>query len=1150
MKNFDPGKTQVVGSDTRKIPAERLTASPNERYHNRNVIGSGGMKIVLQTDDLNVGRSIAMAISKDASPEKQLRFLEEARITASLEHPNIVPVHDIGRGRSGVPYFTMKLVRGLTLEQIIDGLRKNDPGLQKRFPLHARLEIFLKVCDAIAFAHSRGIIHLDLKPDNIQVGEYGEVLVLDWGIARRVGDVEPDIPASPKLSASAGVTMDGVIRGTPDYMAPEQASGQNSRRGLWTDIYSLGAILYTLITLHTPYEGRSMEEILQNVMTGGITPLSLKDGRRVPAPLEFIVLRAMALSPERRYPSVQALREDIIAYQNGFATVAENAGLSTLFLLWLKRNRIQIYVVFSIVLTIGIVLTFAALHLYARALSEKVFGRSEQARIAAERAFSGLESRIRRENLREWKLKFSDDFTEPDFTDRWKFRLNHRIPLAASQTLRYVKPGAEGIRIFAMAYPLDMLSGNVLRSKDLRMLTEFSVDDAAPGAVVQITLNNTGFNDGYVFSLYPLENPHVTLHRGHSEELLAEAKAAHPPVGEAWKVDVIVTSGPEGTALKMSVQGKEVLHFSEPRRISALPERMIPAAFSFSKCAATLRSVKLMTLGASMRADILDIAEQLLRKGTFAAAQELFNEAEESATSPERRKRAADGLRTARLLQEYRSRIPQWEELLRKSWKGARIRFNLEHGGFHLFASGGSVRDLSVLKDIPVSGLTLLDAQPQSFEPLRGGRLRVLILRNCRIPAPSPLASLPLETLVLDRTPAANIEFLRKLKLKHLTLRGCGIESLAPLAGMKIETLDVSHNRIRNLRPLLGMPLKSLSAQFNDISSILPLYKMPLEILNLACNRIADIQALHGLPLRKLDLACNAVEDISALKGMPLEVLDLAYNRVESLVPLAETAGLTALYLESNRVTELAPLRKLTRLTVLDASDNRILSLVPLAQCRMLADLSLCGNRIQDLSPLKNLKALRSLNCFGNPVAELDPLNTLNLERLFVSGGSVVSFGTLFLRPPRELFLFHDAKMERGSSALLYERSVAGESAMRLRRQLRILDAYLDGSGDRLRSMAYEINGKRYSMIPVMTNYDSAKTMAAKLGASLPSWEKSREQAELFRMLKTPFWVETDEAPESGKPHSGCFLDRRPGRSGIAVNRNPQRALPLVLEWK
>lgn len=1150
MKDFDPGKTQTIGSDTRKIPAERITASPNERYHNRNVIGSGGMKIVLQTDDLNVGRSIAMAISKDASPEKQLRFLEEARITASLEHPNIVPVHDIGRGRSGVPYFTMKLVHGLSLEQIIDGLRKDDPGLQKRFPLHARLEIFLKVCDAIAFAHSRGIIHLDLKPDNIQVGEYGEVLVLDWGIARRVGDVEPDVPAFPNLSASVGVTMDGVIRGTPEYMAPEQASGQNSRRGRWTDIYSLGAILYTLIALHTPYEGRTMEEILQNVTTGGITPLSLKDGRRVPAPLEFIVLRAMALSPERRYPSVQALREDIIAYQNGFATVAENAGLSTRFLLWLKRNRIQIYVVFSIVLTIGIVLTFVAIHLYTRALSEQVFGRSEQARIAAERAFSGLESRIRRENLREWKLKFSDDFTEPDFSDRWKFQLNHRTTLAASQVRRYVKPAAEGIRVFAMAYPLDMLFSSSLRSNDLRMMTEFAVDDAVPGAAVQMTLNNTGFNDGYVFTLYPLQNAYVTLHRGHSEELLAEAKVAHPPVGEAWKVDVIVTSEPEGTALKMSVQGKEVLRFVEPRRVSALPGRMIPAALSFSKCAATVQSVKLMTLGASIRADILDIAEQLLRKGSFAAAEELFNEAEESATSPERRKRAADGLRTARLLQVYRSRIPQWEELLRKNWKGAQIRFNLEYGGFHLLASGDSVRDLSVLKGIPVSGLTLLNARPQSFEPLRGGRLRVLVLRDCRIPDPSPLASLPLETLVLNRTPAANIEFLRKLNLKHLTLRGCGIESLAPLAGMKLETLDISRNRIRELRPLLGMPLKSLSAQFNEITSVLPLHKMPLEVLNLSNNRISDIQVLHGLPLRNLNLTGNSIGDISALEGMPLEVLNLAYNRVESLASLAETAGLRALYLEGNRVSDLAPLRNMTQLTVLDASDNRVLSLVPLAQCRMLTDLSLCGNRVADLLPLKNLTELRSLNCFGNPVAELDPLSTLDLERLFVSGSSVTSFGTLLLRPPREFFLFHDAKMERGSAAHLYERSVAGEAAMRLRQQLLVLEAYLDNSGGRLRNMAYEINGKRYSLIPVMMNCESAQSAASRLGAALPAWENSREQAELFRILKTPFWVDEKTFAETVEPHSGCFLDRRPGRNGVVVNRDSARVFPLVLEWK
>ena len=194
MDGEEPEQTKTIGC-TDKIPTDKLAVSPNDRYHTRHVIGSGGMKIVVKSEDINVGRNIAMAISKDASEQKQLRFLEEARITASLEHPNIVPVHDIGRSKSGVPYFTMKLVHGVTLAKILDSLRNGDPAMQKRFPLHVRLDIFLKICDAIAFAHSRGVIHLDLKPDNIQVGEYGEVLVLDWGIARRLDDVpEPDAP--------------------------------------------------------------------------------------------------------------------------------------------------------------------------------------------------------------------------------------------------------------------------------------------------------------------------------------------------------------------------------------------------------------------------------------------------------------------------------------------------------------------------------------------------------------------------------------------------------------------------------------------------------------------------------------------------------------------------------------------------------------------------------------------------------------------------------------------------------------------------------------------------------------------------------------------------------------------------------------------
>lgn len=686
-------KTTVIGSTTDRIPADRLTAPPNERYHTKHVIGSGGMKIVVRSEDVNVGRDIAMAISKDSSERKQLQFLEEAHITAELEHPNIVPVHDIGRSKSGVPFFTMKLIHGVTLAKILEKLQEKDPDYQKRYPLHARLEIFLKVCDAIAFAaFERGFCIWT------QTGQYS-----GRGVRRGAGSGlgnRPENPGEPENDADSekketkkhvGATLDGIIRGTPEYMSPEQAAGKNSRRSRQTDIYALGAILYTILTLHPPFRGESMEEVLHNVLSGNIIPPRLENGSRIPLPLEFIILRAMSRDPERRYESVGALKDDVVAYQSGFATVAENAGISTRFLLWLKRNRIRIYVISSILLTIAIILLFLALHIYTVMLSEQVYGRSEQARIAAEKAFTGLESRIRRENYREWKLKYEDSFFDTYILDRWKFLLNHQHELSQNQAERYIKKTGKGLRVFARPVPIGMFFRERITSPDLRMLTELRIVDSAPGAVILMTLNNTGFGDGYVFALLPRRNSYVSLHRGHNEETLAEARVENPPPGESWKIDLILTTESNGTTLKMSVQGKEVLHYTDPRRTGAIPGRASACAFSFQKCTLDLQSVKIMTLGTSIKADILDIAERQLRKGNFAAAYELFQEAEESASTPRRRQKAADGLRTAKLFSEYRSRIPSWETLLRKTWKGARIRLNLEDGGFHLSASGESV---------------------------------------------------------------------------------------------------------------------------------------------------------------------------------------------------------------------------------------------------------------------------------------------------------------------------------------------------------------------------------------------------------------------------------------------------------------------------
>ena len=186
-----------------------------------------------------------------------------------------------------------------------------------------------------------------------------------------------------------------------------------------------------------------------------------------------------------------------------------------------------------------------------------------------------------------------------------------------------------------------------LLSTDLRMLTEFSIVEQSPGAAVQMTLNNTGFGDGFIFTLTPRQNSYVSLHRGHNEETLAEARVENPPSGGAWKIDLIITTGPRETRLKMSVQGKEVLNYTEPRRISALPGRTTACAFSFSKCTLDMRSVKLMTLGTSIKADILDIAERQLRKGNFAAAGERIGN--DTGTAETVRQRASHGTSVQRI---------------------------------------------------------------------------------------------------------------------------------------------------------------------------------------------------------------------------------------------------------------------------------------------------------------------------------------------------------------------------------------------------------------------------------------------------------------------------------------------------------------------
>jgi len=381
----------IVFSDTEKIlfeedlkgnvPADRkglMGGNPENRYSASKKLNQGGMKTIWEVDDHRTARKVAMALiqdSKIASEEDIDSFLYEARLTANLQHPNIIPIYDIALDENGNPYFTMKALKGETLGKIIKQLRNGNKEYRQRYTRTRLLGIFLKVCNAIDYAHTKGVIHLDLKPSNVNIGDFGDVQVLDWGLSTLIThlseyDGEPvSWHSIDEVSLEDGQTLTrylessakrrerkNVVGGTPGYMSPEQAQGVPADIDFQTDVYMLGAMLYETLTYRCPIEGGTVKESLQKTVRGDFpSPGRRAPELRIPPALSAIAMKAMEIDPTDRYPNVAALIRDIQKYQEGFATSAENPTFITHLALLVKRHKMAVgLVTVSAVLIVAI----------------------------------------------------------------------------------------------------------------------------------------------------------------------------------------------------------------------------------------------------------------------------------------------------------------------------------------------------------------------------------------------------------------------------------------------------------------------------------------------------------------------------------------------------------------------------------------------------------------------------------------------------------------------------------------------------------------------------------------------------------------------------------------------------------------------------
>jgi serine/threonine protein kinase len=1033
----------VERSAKRALPDVPALHSGAERYVIGAEIARGGMGAVRQATDCDIHREVAIKVLLDQSnAERKLRFIEEAQITGQLEHPNIVPIHELGVDAQGQAFFAMKMVRGKSLAQVLDALATSTEPPGEEVSLRRLLGVFVSVCNAVAYAHSRGVVHRNLTPANIMIGDFGAVYVMDWDLAKVLEDDQAPLPLTLQQVESAvpiarvaptmgdggtvvvtsrqqrpDLMQEGAVLGTPVYMSPEQATGDIQAIDERSDIYSLGAILYEILTLHPPVsKSGGYPAILRRVIEGQIAPPAVlhRDRARagfIPPELAAVAMKALALAPDDRYQSVEFLRRDIELFQVGHSVSAREDSRAELLVKLVKRNK-ALSTVAAVAAVIFVVAVAVVVAVSLRELTDtqeayQALQTEQQEKEARTR--QAVPALVKAAQLEMHERQFDEALGHVNLA--LEYDANDRAGRLLKGQLLIAKQDFKGAAVELGQYLAGQVDDKVSELK--RLCEEARPADEDKSALAQIAQ-----------ILVRVESPTVAeeLLRRHGDSMAAvrqkllelyrarletawpkgEAKTA---TGDRREQECTLVLDEYGLHLKLVGANVRDLAPLKGMALNAI-ELNCPGLSDLSALRGMpLRVARLTNIAGGNLAVLRGMALTELQLAGCHGALDLS---------------ALRGMPLTTLVLHNCSGLRDLAML--QGMPLTSVRIDSCHGLVDLNGLQGapittldirncsSVRDLAPLKELALTTLDLSGCGlVQDLAALQTMPLAELDIAGTEVRDLAPLRGLPLAKLSLRAcTYLKDLSGLKGLKLRTLDLSGCNrVEDLTPLAGMPLNFVELADTGIKNLAPLKGMPLIRISlGHCKALTNLSGLKGMQLVALDLAgCSALADLSALRGMPLNTLSLAgCTDVMDLTPLQGMPLNALNLGgCEKITDLSPLQD-AVLTQIDLtDCKSIRTLAglqamPIQQLqlsgcTSLVSLDGLKGGSVTTINMVGCTRLESLGgLAGLRLQqlsiqncpklqDLSGLKGLP-LRMLNIASSTIKDLTPLAGLPLEHL------------------------------------------------------------------------------------------------------------------------------------------------------------------------